>query len=61
MSDSAPTEKYHIWESLTAKDFVTLRHADIRIETKYWRLLHTFEAKDRADANRQFREMGYEP
>jgi hypothetical protein len=56
-----PMEKYNVWESLTSPDFITIRHADVRLETKYWKLLHTFEAKDRADANRQFREMGYEP
>lgn len=54
-------EKYNIWESLTAKDFVTVRHADVQLETKYWKLLHTFEAKDQREANQMFREMGYEP
>lgn len=54
-------DKWNVWESLTSKDFITIRHADVQLETKYWKLLHTFEAKDRADANRQFREMGYEP
>jgi hypothetical protein len=54
-------EKYNVWESLTTAGFVTLRHADVRLETKYWKLLHTFEAKNRAEANQAFRDMGYEP
>jgi hypothetical protein len=54
-------EKYNVWESLASPGFIALRHADVQLETKYWKLLHTFEAKDRREANRMFREMGGEP
>jgi hypothetical protein len=54
-------ETWNVWESLTAKDFITLRHADVQLEPKYWKLLYTFEAKDQREAKQLFREMGYEP
>jgi hypothetical protein len=54
-------ERWNIWESLTTPDFITMRHADVQLETKYWKLLHTFEAEDRKEANAAFRDMGYEP
>jgi len=54
-------EKYNVWESLTAPGVIVLRHADVQLSTEHWKLLHTFEAKDRREANQLFREMGCEP